>query len=282
MAKNCKWGIFPGKWGAKAKKAAPCRIKNGGSLPRNPKADISRDASRFRRSGAPSPAGTNVPAGDGAPEAIRPVPNTLRGAFVSAEARERQNGIPRMDSRQRSGNVSACGQRAYTPRAAKRRRFQSRKQCPRIKRITDRRIADRRSFQDAGSLLLSETPYLSRICTFARKSEQHQIKQTGVRNTSERLSALQPAEHQRPQEAVRPASFSIPHKPRMFFCLSLAKISFRRRYASTPRPTALRTKLPYYKSRARRKTGGPPAEAGGPPDGFALTRRRRSGRAPSP
>lgn len=74
MPKNYKWGIFPGKWGAKAKKRLPRRTKKRGSLPRNPKADISRDASRFRRSGAPSPAGTNVPAGDGAPEAIRPVP----------------------------------------------------------------------------------------------------------------------------------------------------------------------------------------------------------------
>ena len=48
-SKNCKWGIFPGKWGAKAKKAAPPPYKKRGSLPRNPKADISRDASRFRR-----------------------------------------------------------------------------------------------------------------------------------------------------------------------------------------------------------------------------------------
>ncbi len=60
--------------GRKGKKAAPPPYKKRGSLPRNPKADISRDASRFRRSGAPSPAGTFVPAGDGAPEAIRPVP----------------------------------------------------------------------------------------------------------------------------------------------------------------------------------------------------------------
>ena len=76
MSKNYKWGIFPGKWGAKAKKRLPRRTKkNGGSLPRNPKTDISRDASRFRRSGAP--------------EAIRPVPNTLRGAFVCLQPKSR-------------------------------------------------------------------------------------------------------------------------------------------------------------------------------------------------
>lgn len=50
MSKNCKWGIFPGKWNGKAKKRLPRRIKKRGSLPRSPKADISRDASRFRRS----------------------------------------------------------------------------------------------------------------------------------------------------------------------------------------------------------------------------------------
>ena len=230
MTKNYKWGIFPGKWGAKEKKRLPRLTKKRGSLPRNPKADISRDASRFRRSGAPSPAGTFVPAGDGAPEAIQPVPkHASRGIRQcrSSGTTERHSPNGQPTSRQRSGNTAACGQRVYTPRAAKRRRFQNRKQCPNIKRITDRRIADRRSFQDAGSLLLSETLRLSRIYIFARKSGQHQIKQTGVRNASERLSVSQPAEHQRPQEAVRPASFSIPHMPRMFFCLSLAKISFR-------------------------------------------------------
>lgn len=179
MSKNYKWGIFPGKWGAKAKKAAPPPYKKRGSLPRNLKAGISRDASRFRRSGAPSPAGTNVPAGDGAPEAIRFVPkHASRGIRQcrSSGTTERHSPNGQPTSRQRSGNTAACGQRAYTSRAAKRRRFQSRKQCPRIKRITDRRIADRRSFQDAGAMLLSETPYLSRICTFARKSGQRQNK----------------------------------------------------------------------------------------------------------
>lgn len=51
MDKNCKWGIFPGN-GRKGKKRLPAVQKNGGSLPRNPKTDISRDASRFRRAGA--------------------------------------------------------------------------------------------------------------------------------------------------------------------------------------------------------------------------------------
>ena len=275
--------ISTGNGAQRQKSGSPAVQKNGGSLPRNPKTDISRDASRFRRSGAPSPAGTNVFAGAARRsdtdrsqarfEGHSSVPKlgNDRTAFPEWTAGSGRETCLRVDSGHTPhappSGAPVANQDAMTPNQADTR--------PPNCGLTE-------SFQDAGAMLLSETLYLSRICTFAGKSGQHQIKKTGVRNASERLSVSQPAEHQRPQEAVRPAPFSIPHKPRIFFCLSLTKVSFRRRYASTPRPTALRTKLPYYKSRARRKTGGPPAEAGGPPDGFALTRRRRSGRAPSP
>lgn len=142
MDKNCKWGIFPGKWDGKAKKRLPRRIKNGAACRETPRRT---SAETHPASAAPArrpPRVHSYPRGTARRKRYGPFPSTLRGAFVSAETRERQNGIPRMDSRQRSGNVSARGQRAYAPRAAKRRRFQSRKQCPHIKRIPDRRIAD--------------------------------------------------------------------------------------------------------------------------------------------
>ena len=86
MSKNYKWGIFPGKWGAKAKKAAPRRIKNGAACCETP-----------RRTSAETHPASAAPARR---KRYGPFPSTLRGAFVSAEARERQNGIPRTDSRQ--------------------------------------------------------------------------------------------------------------------------------------------------------------------------------------
>lgn len=145
MSKNYKWGIFPGKWGAKAKKAAPRRIKNGAACCETPRRT---SAETHPASAAPArrpPRVHSYPRGTARRKRYGPFPSTLRGAFVlcrSSGTTERHSPNGQPTSRQRSGNTAACGQRAYTPRAAKRRRFQNRKQCPNIKRITDRRIAD--------------------------------------------------------------------------------------------------------------------------------------------
>ena len=100
MSKNYKWGIFPGKWGAKAKKAAPRRIKNGAACCETPRRT---SAETHPASAAPArrpPRVHSYPRGTARRKRYGPFPSTLRGAFVSAEARERQNGIPRTDSRQ--------------------------------------------------------------------------------------------------------------------------------------------------------------------------------------
>ena len=108
MPKNYKWGIFPGKWGAKAKKRLPRRTKNGVACRETPRRT---SAETHPASAAPArrpPRVHSYPRGTARRKRYSPFPSTLRGAFVCAQAQERQNGIPRTDSRQAGSGRETC------------------------------------------------------------------------------------------------------------------------------------------------------------------------------